>query len=198
MAANLILMAGLPASGKSTFASYAAKELGLPVIEKDRIKEYLFDTVGFRTYEEKTKLDIAASDIMMYTAACILERGGSVILDNNFEDRNLPHLRELVASNPCNVVTVRFAGDIRAIYGRFLARDRDPERHPGHVITTCWPQDGKNTIDYPVITLEEFEAKFRRRGTFGFGMGTVIEVDATDPAALSYPDILSQLRRTLV
>ena len=53
---NLILIAGLPASGKSSFAAWASRQLSLPVIAKDDIKEHLFDTVGFRSYEEKVRL----------------------------------------------------------------------------------------------------------------------------------------------
>ena len=44
-----ILVTGIPASGKSTMARFLAEAFGLPVISKDRIKECLYDTMGFRS-----------------------------------------------------------------------------------------------------------------------------------------------------
>ena len=194
MSANLILTAGLPASGKSSFSEYASEELGIPLIEKDRIKEYLFDYVGFRSHEEKTKLDLASVDIMLYTAATILDRGGSVILDSNFESRNTAPLEKLISDHPCNVITVRFDGDIEAIFRRFLERNRNPERHPGHVHMVCYPPDGNTDDTETIKSAEEFGTRYRQRGTLDFRMGKVLEVDVSDFSAVSYPDILDRLR----
>ena len=44
---NIIIIAGMPASGKSTAAARVSQALGYPVLEKDAIKEELFDTIGF-------------------------------------------------------------------------------------------------------------------------------------------------------
>ncbi len=198
--ANLILMAGLPASGKSSFAKYAAKELCFAVIAKDEIKEKLFDTIGFRSYEEKTNLDIAAANIMMYSAARILDAGSSVILDNNFENRNLENLRDLVERHPCNVVTVRFDCDFDEAYRRFRERDRDPDRHPGHVLLTCYPPvpGVEDEFSKNPVTLERFTEKYTRRGTKGFCFGKLIEVNATDMNLISYDQILQNLKAVLV
>ena len=198
MTPNLILMVGLPASGKSSFAAYASAALDIPVIEKDKIKEGLFDTVGFRTHDEKTQLDISATETMIRRASGILDRGGSVILDSNFENRNIASLEKLVSEHPCNVVTVRFCGDIRVIYERFEKRDKDPSRHPGHVNVSSYPDAGDGRNGSSRKTFESFRDDFRSRGTMDFSMGRLIRVDATDFSALSYPDILSELRRAMV
>ena len=86
----LLLVAGLPASGKSTFAAWAAQRLGWPVLGKDDIKECLFDTIGFNCHEEKRRLDKAATMTMYYAAGQILARGQSVVLDNNFWEYSRP------------------------------------------------------------------------------------------------------------
>lgn len=44
---NIIIVAGMPASGKTTFVNKLSKALGYPVLEKDAIKEELFDVIGF-------------------------------------------------------------------------------------------------------------------------------------------------------
>ena len=43
----IILLAGMPASGKSTIAAHLSREFSLPVLEKDAMKEVLFGTLGF-------------------------------------------------------------------------------------------------------------------------------------------------------
>ena len=195
---NLILLAGLPASGKSSFAEYASRELALPVIAKDEIKEYLFDTIGFRSYEEKVRLDIAAANIMMYSAARILDAGQSVILDNNFENRNVENLEKLIGGHPCNVITVRFDCEVSESYRRYLERDRNPDRHPGHVLMTAYPPIPGIEDEVKLMTLESFEDKYRQRGTFTFRMGKLISVDATVLARISYPEILLRLKKDMV
>lgn len=191
-------MAGLPASGKSSFADYASKELSIPVIAKDDIKEKLFDTIGFKSYSEKTQLDIAAANIMMFTASKILEVGSSVILDNNFEDRNIENLKAVTDSCPCNVITVRFDCDMKEAFRRFAQRDKDPSRHPGHVLVTCYPPVEGVADAVKDMTEESFCEKYTRRGTMRFSMGTLITVDATDFRDVSYPRIMKQLRAALV
>ena len=195
---NLILIAGLPASGKSSFAAYASEALSLPVIAKDDIKEHLFDTVGFRSYEEKVRLDITAVNTMLATAAELLDSGKSVILDNNFEDRNRAGLEKLITVHPCNVITVRFDCDVAVVYERYLKRDKSPDRHPGHVLMTAYPPIPGVEDEVKLLTLEHFNGKYRSRGTFDFCMGKLIRVDADDFTKISYPEILKRLKNEMV
>ncbi|HWQ57446.1 MAG TPA: AAA family ATPase [Clostridia bacterium] len=193
---NLILIAGLPASGKSGFASYAGKELGIPVIVKDELKEILFDAIGFQSRAEKVKLGDAAMDLMYYMADRLMAGGSSVILDNNFESRSIPGLKRLLAAHACRLVTVRFDGDIRAIYQRFVERDQDPARHRGHILNTAYPE--KDPEPYVPISCEEFERKFRERGMTEFMIGgRLITVDATSFEHYSNEELLSRLRNEM-
>lgn len=81
-----ILVTGIPASGKSTMARFLAEAFGLPVISKDRIKECMYDTIGFRSREEKVKLGIASMQIMYDLAEELMKSGRPFILENNFEN----------------------------------------------------------------------------------------------------------------
>lgn len=53
-----ILVAGIPAAGKSAMAEVISERLKLPVISKDIIKELLFDNVGFQSRAEKVILEL--------------------------------------------------------------------------------------------------------------------------------------------
>lgn len=61
-----ILVTGIPAVGKSTMANFLSKELKLPVISKDSIKELLFERIGFQSREEKVKLGTTEQSINVF------------------------------------------------------------------------------------------------------------------------------------
>ena len=62
---KLIIIAGMPATGKSTLARALSENFSFPVLEKDDIKEEMFDTVGYRDLTEKRALDVAANAILL-------------------------------------------------------------------------------------------------------------------------------------
>ena len=77
-------MSGLPAVGKSTMARVISETMGIPIVSKDDIKEILFDTVGFKSREEKLNLGTASMMVMYYAAEKIMAVCLSVILDKKF------------------------------------------------------------------------------------------------------------------
>ena len=79
-----ILVAGMPASGKSTIAVRISESLGIPMLSKDSIKEVLFDNLGFHSRAEKVQLGTAAMHILYYAAAQLMKVGKPFILENNF------------------------------------------------------------------------------------------------------------------
>lgn len=193
---ELILIAGMPASGKSSFAAWAGERLGIPVFSKDEFKEDLFDTVGFRSYGEKRLLDAAATRVMLRCAGAVLGRGGPVILDNNFEATAVPVLETLAGRYGCRTLTVLFTGEAEAIFTRYLERERDPRRHPGHVARRRYP--GPAGGEEPeTMTAQGFQEKFLARGVAGFSLGETLKVDATDLDRVSYPEILAWIRSRL-
>ena len=194
---NLILIAGLPATGKSRFASYLQQRLNIPLLCKDSIKEILFDTIGFQSHDEKTKLNHAALESLYYAARQILAAGSSVILENNFEWYALPGLEQMIAAY--EPITIFFGGDERVIYRRYVERNADPTRHRGHVLSTCYPEkDNIGVIPEP-ISLQEFQESFRKRGMSVFRIGEKrIDVDTTDFSKVDYDAILQRLRALMV
>ncbi len=80
----LVLVNGLPCSGKTTLARQIAKELNLPLFEKDSIKERLFDTLGWSDLEWSRKLSRASKQVLFYIIAEELKAGRSLIVECNF------------------------------------------------------------------------------------------------------------------
>jgi hypothetical protein len=59
-----VVITGLPASGKSTLAQPLAEALGVECLSKDRIKEALFDGLGYGGWERSKTLSRAADAAM--------------------------------------------------------------------------------------------------------------------------------------
>lgn len=189
-----ILVTGIPASGKSTMARFLAEAFGLPVISKDRIKECMYDTIGFRSREEKVKLGTASMQIMYDLAEELMRSARPFILENNFENVSKEGLLTILEKYEYEAITVTLTGDYKIIYQRFLERNRDPGRHPGHVVNDCYP--GSKEINSPVqISYERFVEGITQRGMDSFtANGPQIILDTTDFGRLDREDLVRRIQ----
>ncbi|WP_273565748.1 AAA family ATPase [Maribacter halichondriae] len=76
---RIILVFGLPGSGKSYFASNLAKMLGADYVNSDRLRKELFPK---RTYSEKEKSKVY--DTMLKEMAVAIGQGKNLVLDATF------------------------------------------------------------------------------------------------------------------
>ena len=194
-----ILVAGMPASGKSTVAEKIAEALEIPMLSKDAIKEVLFDDLGFHGREEKVRLGVAAMHILYYAAAQLMKAGKPFILENNFEDASIPGIMALLETHHYTAVTVRLTGDPEVIYRRFAARDLSDTRHRGHVVNDCYPEPPGAPRENPTRkSYEQFRQDIATRGYTRFqANGPVLEVDVTDLSRLDVPALVDALRKLL-
>ena len=119
-----MLVAGWPASGKSTLAAALAAELGLPLLAKDEIKEALMDGLGRPvTVTESQRLGRAAVLAMLRVA----HRCPAAVLDSTWFDYALP----LVATLPGRIVEVHCIVPVPLARARYRARAG--ARHAGHL-----------------------------------------------------------------
>lgn len=81
---HLILITGLPGTGKSTLARSLARHLGVPLICKDTIKEPLLDLLGAADRSESRRLSDASFAVMFALTRDCLRAGTDVILEGNF------------------------------------------------------------------------------------------------------------------
>ena len=191
-----ILVAGLPASGKTVMADVLSKDLGIPVISKDKIKEIMYDTVGFHSRKEKVALGVASMEIMYYMAEQHMKCGLPFILENNFEHISREGLEKLLCKYGYHGITVLLTGDDRILYQRFVARNGTAERHRGHVVNDCYPE--KERREVPPMSYEAFVNGFTERGMDNFSIGdSKIIVDTTDFKKVDYVGLLRKIKELI-
>ncbi len=177
---QIILIAGMPATGKTTLAKFLAKKLEIPFISKDGIKEILFDTVGIK--EDRKPLAIASMDIMIYIADKIMQSKSPLILESNFESSTKNKLINLICKHGYHPITILLKGDMDVIHERFIKRDHTEGRHIGHV--------------HP-LSFDDFKRSVIERGILDFSIGDKILMDTTDFESVSYDEIYHQVMDTL-
>ncbi|MGA7732343.1 MAG: AAA family ATPase, partial [Chloroflexia bacterium] len=77
----LIVITGLPGTGKTEMGRYLARELNLPLIYKDGIKETLFDSLGVGDWEWSRKLGSTTYSLMTYILEALMPAGISLVLE---------------------------------------------------------------------------------------------------------------------
>jgi predicted kinase len=120
---TLVLVTGPPASGKTTLAQPLARQLGLPLLGKDAIKEALFDTLGSGDRAWSRRLGAASYAVLLALAREL----PAAVLDANFYPDHGPGLLQ-ACQRPIEVFCRRPAAEVER---RFT--QRAPARHPGHV-----------------------------------------------------------------
>ena len=172
----LLLVHGLPATGKTTLAQWLSRELGWPAIHKDAIKEILFDTLGAKDRAWSRNLGIGAIEILYHVIDMQLSVGISCIAECPFKPTLAsPRLRASLtrADASCVQLLCRSSGAVR------LERFQGRRRHPGHAddevtdaAVDAWCNETLDPLDLP---------------------GPLIEVDTTDRMQVDYKAILSQI-----
>lgn len=85
MNTKLVIVQGIPASGKTTLSNRLAAELPeFALLQKDTIKEMLFDTVGIKNEEWSKLLGKVSTEAMYSMAKTFLSNGIHVMLESAF------------------------------------------------------------------------------------------------------------------
>lgn len=196
---ELVIIAGMPASGKTTFSRKLSAALGYPVLEKDEIKEELFDVIGFENYAQKRLMDTAATAVLLRCADSLLAGGQSLIMVNNFRKDAEEAVERLLEKHNCSCVFVFFGGDGDVFYQRYVERDNLHLRHLGHVLQEHYPPHPGDALEY-TMTREEFAEKFEKLGMNEFQVKGIrrIDVDATYPQKIDVEALTEQIRKELL
>ena len=127
--AELTIILGVPASGKTTLARRLAADLSLACLCKDDIKEALFDSLGTGDRGWSRTLSEASFAVLGRLAGAQLALGRSVIVEGNWRAAHAPVLRAALDAAAARAVQVWCCAEPAEIVRRFTQR----KRHAGHL-----------------------------------------------------------------
>lgn len=198
MKQTLVVVNGLPATGKTTLARAVADILGLPLFSKDDYKEIIFDDLGpkvgeeddlspFRQQEWSRKWSLlvgeASRRILLRDVESCLRAGVSCMTDNFFRQEIFSKVfTDLCFQYGFGCVQVLCRADGEEVFRRFRERVESGSRHPGH-------DDGKL-----VVSARDFLLRGRLEPLIL--PGRLIEVDTTDFSQVDFEAIATEIRKT--
>lgn len=181
----LIIVSGLPATGKTTLARRIAAHFAFPLIHKDTIKEALCDVPGCADLEESRRLGLASMVLLYQFAEAILRAGHFCIIESYFRPEfatsDLFSLRQRCPFIPLQIYCHTSTS---LILERYQQRFESGERYPGHM-----DQEHLQAMRAALAIQPE-----QRPLAIG---GHLIELDTTDFATIDYEGLFSQVRNLL-
>jgi predicted kinase len=127
---RILVITGLPASGKTTLARQLARRYRVALLTKDVFKESLFDALGAGDAAHSRRLSDISYEILFNVAGEVASAEADFILEGNF--RRGEHEARMKAFTDARIAQVFCAVDEPTRYARLAARREDQSRHSGH------------------------------------------------------------------
>ena len=119
----LIVVSGLPGTGKSYFCSQLAQRLPVIILESDALRKALFSSPSYRSQESSHLFRVCHLLIEK-----LLKRGISLIFDaTNLSERHREHLYRIADHLDVKLVLVRVEAPPQVVYQRLKARQENSE-----------------------------------------------------------------------
>jgi predicted kinase len=124
----LVVVTGMPGAGKTTVARTLARDLAVPLVSKDDVKERLYDALGAGDIAWSQRLGSAAYSLIFGFCTELLVAGRSVVAEANFFKGS--HEADFRALPPHRLVQIHCHAPLELLVERFSRR---PDRHVGHL-----------------------------------------------------------------
>lgn len=122
---KLVIVCGLPASGKTTLANALSKKLDIVCLHKDTIKEILYESFKFSSLDNSKQLGVHSIGLLYGLAEEQLKNGVNLIIEAPFyfmEDYKL--FRNWEKKYKIKIFSIVCSVDKKTRDNRFTRRDR--------------------------------------------------------------------------
>lgn len=181
----LILLSGLPASGKSTVGDRLSADLSVPMYTRDMFKEMMFDAFDWqdggwtKDPEFFDKIGFVANSVLFKIISREMKAGRPVMIENAFH----PHIYGKILNGMREktdflTLQINFTVKGEVLSHRIDERQNSGEKHPGHGKAGAYKyrelieKGGIEPLDLP---------------------GKVIRVDTTDWRQVNFQDIETEV-----
>jgi predicted kinase len=182
---RVLIISGLPCSGKTTLGQWLARALKWPLISKDDIKVCLFDCLGWSDCAWSKKLSQASQALIFLFLEKELQAGLSVIVESNFNAAlHSESFANLQRKYNFGAIQLQCVAEGDVLWRRFQQRIDTQSRHPGH-LDAVLGHELKSRLLQGKETPLEIEGK-------------IITVDTSDFGQLDYHQVLTAIQTVMV
>ncbi|MCR8630398.1 AAA family ATPase [Paenibacillus radicis (ex Xue et al. 2023)] len=178
----LVIINGLPGSGKTTLGKWLAVEARLPHFSRDGIYETLYDSLDCRMAGIPPQLGAASFAFLYSVAGNLLAAGQSLVVEGFF---GKPELRtaeflQLQQKHDFKPIQILCQADGQVLLERYLTRAGRADRHEGHQDLEWLEHNRERLLQgmLPPLTLD----------------GPIVNLDTTDPGSIDYAAVLEVIR----
>jgi predicted kinase len=181
--AKLVLVNGMPGTGKSTLAERLHSDLRLPMLGKDMLKELLADVALQPVSEEAGRLlgKIATSMLYVYAEAFLAARSSVIIESAFWAEFARKDVTDILSRHSATCLELYCTTELQENQRRFMERIATSQRHGVH------PESDGTFLADP-----ETRAKYEP-----LGIGRHITIDTTHFGDSEYQAVLSQIKEEL-
>jgi cytidylate kinase len=182
----MIIVTGASATGKTTLSKNLATRFILPIINKDEIKELLFDYLGTKDEEWTGKLGMTSFELSYLIVEKLCQTGKPFIIEGNFENKYAAKvLSDIKSRYNYEVLQIYCHGQVGALYDRYVKRDNSGERDPGHIIR--------------ISGLDEFKSRvYNKNFKLDIDGSINIDIDTTNLEMVNMQQVYDEVARKLI
>lgn len=181
----LIIVNGLPGTGKTTLAKQLAHDVSLPLFSRDGIYETLSDAFACDATGFKPLIGSASYRVLFYIVGSVIAAGQGLIIEGFFGRPNLrtAEFRTLKRRHDFEPLQIMCKADGSVLLERFLARSSSRGRHHAHP-DLDWLEQNKERLLRGVLSPLELD-------------GQLVEIDTTTRDSFDYGAVLQKVRSAI-
>lgn len=172
---TMILVSGMPAAGKTTFADWLSQKLRAPLVSYDRIAAKLMEIKEKASDSSKDHpgFEAVPYEFFLFEMEENMRSSALFIAEYIFSDKMVAWLERITEKYGYQVINIHMNTDPETAYRRYIERNT---------------QNAEAGKIRPSISLEKFCDATKQNRSFLYGTH-LVEVDTEDFARISYEDI---------